>query len=102
MNRFRKISQTIWHCHYHIVGVPKHRLRILEGRIAVEVENYFRAFSEQQSCEIEELDAQIDPVHLFAIIPPKISIYYVGRIKGRSAIRILNKYKKIRGETLLG
>jgi len=53
MSRFRKLSQTIWHCHYHIVWVPKYRLRILEGTIAVEVENYIRAFFEQQSCEVE-------------------------------------------------
>jgi REP element-mobilizing transposase RayT len=37
MSRFKKLAQTIWHCQYHIVWVPKYRFRILEGKIAIEV-----------------------------------------------------------------
>ena len=40
MSRFRKLSQTIWHCQYHIVWVPKYRYRILSGKIAVEGKEY--------------------------------------------------------------
>ncbi len=38
MSRFRKISQTIWPCRYHIIFVPKYRFRILirEGGQATE------------------------------------------------------------------
>ena len=103
MSRFRRLSQTIWHCQYHIVWVPKYRFRILEGRISEEVENYVRAFSEQQSCEIVELNVQIDHVHLLVMVPPKVSISdYVGKIKGRTAIRILNKYKKLKKKPYWG
>lgn len=35
MSRFRKLSQTIWHCQYHLVWVPKYRFRILTGEIGV-------------------------------------------------------------------
>ena len=59
MSRFRMLSQTIWHCQYHIVWVPKYRFRILEGRISDEVTNYIQAFSEQQKCEIVELNVRI-------------------------------------------
>lgn len=27
MSRFRKLTQSIWHCQYHIVWVPKYRYR---------------------------------------------------------------------------
>jgi putative transposase len=38
----------------------------------------------------------VDHVHLLAMVPTKVSISdFVGRIKGRSAIRILNKFKKL-------
>ncbi|XOF32694.1 MAG: transposase [Candidatus Electrothrix sp. YB6] len=37
MSRFKKLSHTIWHCQYHIVWVPKYRLRILEGEVGQEV-----------------------------------------------------------------
>ena len=79
MSRFYKLSQTIWHCQYHIIWVPKYRYRILEGRIGEEVTDYIRAFSDQQNCEIVELNVQNDHVHLLVMVPPKISIsHYVG------------------------
>ncbi len=97
MSRFKKQSQSIWHCQYHIVWVPKYRHRILKGEIAKDVEGLIRLFSNQQKCEIIELNVQIDHVHLLVMIPPKISISdYVGLVKGRVAIRILNKFKKLK------
>ena len=103
MSRFKKLSQTIWHCQYHIVWVPKYRYRILNGEIAREVENLIRAFSHQMKCEIIELNVQIDHVHLLVMIPPKISISdYMGAIKGRTAIRILNRFKKLRQKPYWG
>ena len=96
MSRFRKLSQTIWHCKYHIVWVPKYRYRILKGKIAELVEQYIRAFSEQLGGEIIELNVCDDHVHLLALVPPKVSISgYVGTIKGRTAIRILNQHREL-------
>ena len=82
MSRFKKLAQTLWHCQYHIVWVPKYRFRILEGKVATEVGNCIRAFSEQKHSEIVELNIQIDHVHLLVMVPPKVSISdYVGTIK---------------------
>ena len=74
MSRFRKLTQTIWHCQYHIVWVPKYRYRVLDGQIETEVSNCIRAFSVQKECEIVELNVQIDHVHLLVMVPPRISI----------------------------
>ena len=103
MSRFRKLSQTIWHCQYHIVWVPKYRHRILSGEVAREVENLIRAYSHQQKCEIVELNVQIDHVHLLVMIPPKLPISnYMGALKGKTAIRILNRFKKLREKPYWG
>ncbi len=97
MSRFMKLSQTLWCCQYHIVWVPKYRFRVLDGAIAQEVSNCIRAFSEQQDTEIEEMNIQIDHVHLLVRIPPKVSVSkYVGTVKGRTAIRVLNKFKQLK------
>ena len=99
MSRFRKFSHTIWHCQYHIVWVPKYRFRILTGSVGEEVERCIRAFSEQQQAEIVELNIQFDHVHLLAMVPPKVSISaYVGTLKGRTAIRVFNKFRPLLGE----
>lgn len=103
MSRFRKLTQTIWHCQYHIVWVPKYRFRILEGKVETEVSNCIRAFSEQKNCEIVELNVRIDHVHLLVMVPPKISISdYVGMIKGRTAIRVFNKFKELKSRPYWG
>jgi putative transposase len=44
MSRFKKLSKSIWHCKYHIVWVPKYRLQILTGEVAVEIAKCIRAF----------------------------------------------------------
>ena len=97
MSRFRKLSHTIWHCQYHLVWVPKYRHRILLGEIANEVAECIKAFSEQKSVEILEMNIQADHIHLITMIPPKISISdYCGVVKGRTAIRIFNKFKELK------
>ena len=103
MSRFRKLSQTIWHCQYHIVQVPKYRFRILINKVADEVENCIRAFSEQLGCELIELNIQIDHVHLLVLVPPKVSISgYVGTVKGRTAIRVFNRFQKLKEKPYWG
>jgi putative transposase len=97
MSRFKSLAHTIWYCHYHIIWVPKYRYKILKGEIKEEVEASIRAQSEQMRCEIEELNVQEDHVHMLVMIPPKLSVSkYVGRVKGKTAIRVLSKYGKIR------
>ena len=61
MSRFRKLSHTLWHCQYHIVWVPKYRLRILTGKVKSEVEICIRTFVDQQEAEVDELNVQLVP-----------------------------------------
>ena len=71
MSRFRKLSQSIWHCQYHILWTPKYRYRVMAGKIADEVNDCIMASSEQLRCEIIELNVQIDQVNLLAMVPQK-------------------------------
>lgn len=101
MSRFRKLSQTLWHCQYHIVWVPKYRFRILS--VASEVNNCIRAFAEQKHCEIVELNVQLDHVHLLVMVPPKVSVSeFVGIVKGRTAIRVFNKFRHLKKKPYWG
>jgi putative transposase len=103
MSRFKKLSHTIWHCKYHIVWVPKYRLRILEGVVAEEVRSCIRAFSEIQKAEVVELNVCKDHVHLLVLIPPKVSVSnFVGTIKGRTAIRVFNRFRKLKHKPYWG
>lgn len=103
MSRFMKLSHTIWHCHYRVVWTPKYRFRILHGPVKQEVESCIRAFSEKKSFNIQELNVQIDHVHLLVMVPPKLSVSdYVGMVKGRTAIRVFNKFRKLKSKPYWG
>ena len=97
MSRFRKLTHTLWHCQYHLVWVPKYRHRILTGKIGHEVEQCIHSFTSQKSCEVVELNVQVDHVHLICMVPPKLSVSsYVGMVKGRAAIRVLQRFPDLR------
>ncbi len=50
-----------------------------------------------KDCEVLELNIQPDHVHLVVIVPPKLSILtLMGVLKGRSAIRLYNRFPHIR------
>ena len=103
MSRFRKLSQTIWHCQYHIVWTPKYRYRVVRGEIAEEVDSCIMTFSEQLHCEVIERSVQPDHVHLVVMIPPKTAVSdYVGTVKGRTAIRVLNKFRRLKEKPYWG
>ena len=93
MSGFHKLSHAIWHCHYHLVWVPKYRYRILKGSVGQEVSTCIQVFAQQKECEVVELNVQVDHVHLLVLVPPKVSISgLMGTLKGRSAIRVFKQF----------
>jgi len=97
MSRFLKLSHAIWYCKYHIVWTPKYRYKVLTGEIKQEVEYCIKLFTSQKGGKIEELNVQRDHVHLIVSIPPKVSVSeMVGVLKGRTAIRIFSKFKRLK------
>ena len=95
--RFRKQSHTIYECKYHLIFCPKYRHRILKD----EIEEYVRReisnlLRQKDGIEIIEMNVQADHVHLVMWIPPKYSVASVmGYLKGKLAIRILQRYEKL-------
>ena len=86
-----------------LVWAPKYRFRLLTGNVAQEEEHCIRWFSNQRDCQIVELNIQTDHVHLLVMIPPMLSISdYVGIVKVRTAIRVLNNFKKIKQKPYCG
>ncbi|MEX0448113.1 IS200/IS605 family transposase [Xenorhabdus sp. SGI246] len=103
MSRFKKASHVVWCCQYHIVWTPKYRFRILKNNVGREVYKQIRISCEQLGIEIVELNVQIDHVHLLVKIPPKLSVSQVlGHLKGRTAIRLFNKFPYLRKQKLWG
>ena len=103
MSRFKKLSHVVWHCQYHIVWSPKYRYRVLTGKVAEEVNTCIQVFAGQLGCEIIELNVQKDHVHLVIMVPPKVSISkLMETIKGRTAIRVFNKFTYLKKKPYWG
>jgi putative transposase len=56
-----------------------------------------------KNCKVVELNVQVDHVHLVARMLPSLSISkYMGFVKGRTAIRLFNKFLYLRKQKLWG
>lgn len=103
MSKYKKLSHVIYKCDYHIVWVPKYRYRILTGMIKELVESDIRMLCEWKSCEIAEMNVQIDHVHLVVSIPPKVSISeFMGILKGKLAIKLFKSYPDLKKKPYWG
>ena len=95
--RFKKLSHTIYECKYHVVWVPKYRFRIMEGRIRYYVRDVIRRLCEWKKLEILEGNVRKDHIHLVLEIPPHTSVSKaIGYLKGKSAIKVFNRFSDIR------
>ena len=103
MSKYKKLSHVVYKCDYHIVWVPKYRLRILKGEIKTLVEKDIRMLCEWKKCKVIELNVQEDHVHLLVSVRPKISIsYLMGILKGKIAIKLFKSYPTLKQKPYWG
>jgi len=69
---------------------------ILEGIVKELLNNDIRMLLKWKSCELVELNIQIDHIHLIVSIPPKLSVsQLMGISKGKIAIKIFKSYPQL-------
>ncbi len=95
--RFKRLSHSIYECKYHAVFCPKYRHRVLKGDIGGYTERLLQRLAEQKDgMELLELNVQADHVPVVAVIPPKYAVSEVmGYLKGKTAIRLFQRYKQL-------
>ena len=90
----RYSSHSVYKTIYHIVMTTKFRRKVLNpgfGKYAKEVIE--SVVKEMEGVEIEEINVQVDHVHMIMIIPPKYAVSSViGVIKSRSAKEIRKRF----------
>jgi putative transposase len=93
MREWKTQTHVRWYCRYHVVLVPKYRKKVIFDKLRKEIGKILRELCEQNELEVVEGHARSDHVHLCLSIPPKYSVANaVGRLKGKSAIRIHREY----------
>ncbi|MDR1074271.1 MAG: IS200/IS605 family transposase [Treponema sp.] len=87
MKEWQSLAQTR-ECKYHVVIVPKHRKKVLYGRLRKRIGEILRELCRYKG-------AVVDHIHMCISVPPKYSIAMtIGRLKGKSSIRI---HKELQG-----
>lgn len=103
MSRYDSSSHVYHRCQYHIVWTPKYRHKILKGNVGKEVCRCIYVYSNMKGCKVVELNVQIDHIHLVVRLPPSLSVSkYMGFVKGRTAIKLFNKFPYLRKKKLWG
>lgn len=91
------LAHVVWDCKYHIVLVPKYRYKVFEKEVKEAVRDELKKLCLWLQVPIMEGHIAKDHVHLYVAIPPKMAIAeVVGTLKGKSAIRMFNKFPELR------
>jgi putative transposase len=82
---------------YHIVWLPKYRKKVLEGEVKRRVEEILKEVAVMNGWEIQELNIQVEHVHLMMQIPPSISVSTaVQFLKGKSSKVVREEFPEIK------
>jgi putative transposase len=86
MRKYWHGSHTTHRNMYHIVWLPKYRKKILAGKVKARLEEFLRECAEINGWEIQELNVQLDHIHLAIQLPPSIRVSWaVQKLKGASS-----------------
>ncbi len=73
----------------------------LKGNLGKEVYRSIYINSNMKNCQVVERNVQVDLVHLFVRLPPRLRVStYMGFVKGRTAFRLFNKFPYLRKKKL--
>ena len=91
------LAHSKWNCKYHIVFAPKYRRMAIYGQIKKDIGTILRQLCEYKEVKIIQGEMCPDHVHMLVEIPPKISIAsFMGYLKGKSTLRIFDKYSNLK------
>ena len=93
MKEDQSLSHTRWDCKYHVVVIPKKRMKKIFEALRRHLGEICRELAKQKESQVVEGHLMGDHVHMCLSIPPKYAVSnVVGYIKGKSAIAIARHF----------
>ena len=91
-----KGAHTTHRIMYHIVWTPKYRKRVLKGAVAKRIKELLEQCSEVNDWFLEELNINLDHVHMVVRLKPNISVSNAVQLfKGGSSRIIRKEFSKL-------
>jgi putative transposase len=92
-----KLAHVVWDCKYHVVWVPKYRYKIFTREVKIALRDEIKKLCLWLGVTIIEGHICKDHIHLCMVIPPKYSVAEIkAKVKGKSAIRMFNKFPELK------
>ena len=96
MENYRRSSHTVYDLKYHLVWITKYRKPVLTGEVAIRLRELVREICKSKDVEIVKGHISRDHVHVFASVPPQISVSdLVKSIKGKTSRKLLMEFKTL-------
>ena len=93
----QSLAHSRYNCTYHIVFIPKYRRKVMFGQLRKDVGETIGKVCKMEGVTILKAATLPDHVHMYVSIPTKESVAkMVGRIKGKSALMLFDKYPQYR------
>jgi putative transposase len=97
MTDYSHATHTVYHHRYHLVWITKYRYRVLQGQLRLRVREIIAQVAEEMGIKIVNGVLSSDHIHIFASIPPHISVSeFVKVAKGRSSRKIQQEFPEMR------
>jgi putative transposase len=99
----RRTRHAVYDLKYHLVWVPKYRVRLLRGEVAGYLKEVFSRIAEEYDWHIDTMEVMEDHVHVFIEVPPAYSPAKVVQIlKSLSARELFRQFPKVKREMWSG
>ena len=96
MTEYRQGSPTVFHHRYPLVWITKYRYLVWQGDLRLRVRTIITPVAEEMGVRLVNGVLSSDHVHIFAEIPPPISVSdFVKVAKGRSSRKIQKEFPEI-------
>ena len=84
--KFKSNNHIVYNCQYHVIWCVKYRRKVLIDIVEIRLKEILSQVAVDVRCEIEEMETDVDHVHLLISCDPQFGIHQViKRMKGRSS-----------------
>ena len=91
MTRYSSGAHTTHRLKYHLVWIPKYRKRVLRGPLARRLYELLKQCADMNQWTIEELNVQVDHVHLLIQLPPKEAVAHAMQIMKGGTSKVIRQ-----------
>ena len=91
MTKYSVGAHTTHRLKYHLVWVPKYRKRVLRGPLARRLYELIRQCADMNQWTVEELNVQVDHVHLLIQSPPKEAVTHAMQLLKGGTSKVIRK-----------